>query len=619
MGCGYRCVISSLPKTNTSPSEEAITLIIMTSSSAAARRVELTPGSAPKDPETCKLIVDLPFQLASIAEAEVDIGKTKVLVRATASGQEAKVELHPEDPEIEVDLAAAKFSKKKGQLTISWPRQPTLKQKEVVEPKEFVEEMAREEAPGTGAAPEEEVSAEDAFEHVEPGPGSSVGGGGLAKEPVSALTVVPQVSGQAATAPDQKPEATGECGMETGEEEDDDDDDDLPPALAKKEDRPFPPAPEPEKKPWVIDPEEARKVAAEARKEATSLAAEGWGGTAPGDGLEVETNPAAELMLRKAAEGKQKKSKEVEAERKKSATNFSGGLKKGFFSGDKGSEKKKAGSTGGGSGYPAAAGAPKKKEPEVPYLVGNNIGSKREQLLKGLELPEVQANMQDHCEKLKTDTSWVTPQLMQALAQKPHLMALMQNPKVQEAMQMMQKNPEEAKKKFDGDKDVELFFKEFSGLMATHFDLLSKEEPKKKPEQEKESKSSSSMASTPGQEIALKMLGEGKNGKKKASSGSSFSTSSSSSEVQNYLPSAVTGSPPVGYGGGTPFASPESGAVPIEDPEVARALQNPEVRQLIDELRAGVPLEPREIFRRNPRLFADIQVLLKNGLLNIQS
>merc|ERR1719456_2021769 len=126
--------------------------------------------------------------------------------------------------------------------------------------------------------------------------------------------------------------------------------------LVKKGDQPRPiaPAPEEPKRPLVIEADECAVAAAEAKKEVTKLAAEGWGGVPP---EEIQTNPVAEAMMRRAMEGKQQKVKQVEAERKEATKNFSGGLKKGFFS-SAGSEEKKQKK----KQSPAAGGYPEKKK-----------------------------------------------------------------------------------------------------------------------------------------------------------------------------------------------------------------------------------------------------------------
>merc|ERR1712003_43535 len=126
---------------------------------------------------------------------------------------------------------------------------------------------------------------------------------------------------------------------------------------------------------------------------------------------------------------------------------------------------------------------------------------------------------------------------------------------------------------YKDDPEVMDFLKEFSGLMATHFDVLSKEEPKG-------SKSSASSTSASA-DSAVRSIGNG------AKSNSRQAT-----------------------------ATPEP--LPIEDPKVAAAFSDPEVQCLIANLRAGRPMEMHEIGRRNPKLFEKVKVLLDSGVLSME-
>merc|ERR1719215_1619474 len=58
--------------------------------------------------------------------------------------------------------------------------------------------------------------------------------------------------------------------------------------------------------------------------------------------------------------------------------------------------------------------------------------------------------------------------------------------------------------------------------------------------------------------------------------------------------------------------------LPIEDPKVAAAFSDPEVQLLIANLRAGKPMEMHELCRRNPRLFEKVKILLDAGLLSME-
>merc|ERR1712194_414204 len=131
---------------------------------------------------------------------------------------------------------------------------------------------------------------------------------------------------------------------------------------------------------------------------------------------------------------------------------------------------KKAGATSGDVRADSQLG----KAEDIPFISGyaNAEDARRE----SLKMPEVQQALKQGMGKLQSDTSWVTPNLMQAMQSRPDLMAAMSNPRIQEAIQLMQKDPQGAHVKYKDDPKVMDFLKAFSGLMATHFDVLSKEE-----------------------------------------------------------------------------------------------------------------------------------------------
>merc|ERR1712194_741175 len=150
---------------------------------------------------------------------------------------------------------------------------------------------------------------------------------------------------------------------------------------------------------------------------------------------------------------------------------------------------------------------------------------------------------------------------------RPDLLKGMQNPRVQEAIQLMQKDPQAAHSRYKDDAEVMGFLKDFSGLMATHFDVLSKEEPKKPKPAAQAAPADNSVT------IIERSAGAGR--------------------------------------AATPTATPALlEPLPIEDPKVAAAFSDPEVQHLIATLRAGKPMEMHELCRRNPRLFEKVKVLL---------
>jgi hypothetical protein len=67
---------------------------------------------------------------------------------------------------------------------------------------------------------------------------------------------------------------------------------------------------------------------------------------------------------------------------------------------------------------------------------------------------------------------WVTPDLVQIFQSNEIIANGLRNPKCAAALQLMQQNPAEAQKRFQGDPDIDRFMKEFGKVMASHFDKL---------------------------------------------------------------------------------------------------------------------------------------------------
>ena len=78
---------------------------------------------------------------------------------------------------------------------------------------------------------------------------------------------------------------------------------------------------------------------------------------------------------------------------------------------------------------------------------------------------------------------WVTPELTKVLQQNEVLANGLQSPKCMAAMQLMQRNPEEAKARFGNDPEVNAFLKEFGRVMGEHFTALGQKEDAAAPAQ----------------------------------------------------------------------------------------------------------------------------------------
>ena len=71
---------------------------------------------------------------------------------------------------------------------------------------------------------------------------------------------------------------------------------------------------------------------------------------------------------------------------------------------------------------------------------------------------------------------WVTPDLIALMQSNPIIAAGLQSKKCTIALQLMQQDPAEAKRRFADDPDVGLFLREFGKIMGSHFDQLGQQQ-----------------------------------------------------------------------------------------------------------------------------------------------
>lgn len=469
-----------------------------------------------------RLTINVPFELASLAEAELDVGPTSVQLRRRPTPSPARESSAPTDdlvvplPEgfaLQPDQASARFSKKRRQLTICSPCSPRQSPASEVAPAQ------RQEVPRTVAP--------------------SVRVGAAHTEAATPATGAP--CGMAAGAADSS--------MGTGDPEDDEDD--LPPPLEATRKLPV----------SVDDIGLAALVAVNAAREASHAAVRA---SPPEDAAPTgptQSNEAADALMRKALAAHEQKRKETEEARRKSDLATSGGLKKGFLSsGSHGNKAKKA---------------PRQPQPMdetevVPYIRGT--GDVDASKTASLQLPEVQKALKEGAAQLKGDQSWVTPQLLNALASRPHLAQAMSNPRIQEAMRLMQDDPDRARVNYRDDVEVMRFLKDFSELMATHFDVLGKEAPDPR---------------------RIEQQGTTANGGGRQGAKGNLPAAGADAEDQRVQEA-------------------------LKDPAVVAAFRDPEVQALLASLRAGRPLELHELARGNERLFHKMKVLVEKRLIDLQ-
>lgn len=485
-----------------------------------------------------RVVVSVPFKLHSMSDAELRISAASLCLRGLedTSGQEVCADM-PAGFALDPDLATAKYSRKKQQLVVLSPKR-----------------MQSAASPSAGIGTASAGAPSESASVAEVAANSRGGGGG-------ASGTLPSDAHQTQEVP---------APAEQEEEDDDDDDDDLPPPLEATRSAALP-------TPSESVPAIASTAAAAALDavgggaDRTAMALEGADRTATG-----ETNSAADSLMQKALAAREAKQKQTEDSRKNADLASSGGLKKGFLSsGKKGPKSTKA-----------APVQKVKAEDEVPFITGaaDPEAARRE----GLKLPEVQTALRQGTEALKRDQSWVTPELMNALQSKPELLAGLSNPTIQEAITLMQSDPQEAQRRYASNPEVSAFLKEFTSLMATHFDLLGKGAVKASP------------------------AGPG--------APSTSMVSSKGSQDTSVLPDTVRGTsaPPAPlYTSHLPSDDPVAKA--LSDPKVSEAFQDAEVQALLAELRAGRPLEMRELCQQRPHLFRKLKALLDAGLLNLQA
>lgn len=474
-----------------------------------------------------RVTVDVPFPLKSMAEAQLDISPNLLRLQGPQGASQEVQVLLPAGFECDPDSASAKFSKKKCQLTVISPNRA---------------------APAVEVWPAQAMFSESA-DNVWPSSESCNGypDVGSTRAPVA---VTPAGS--------PSPAAAAPASQRATPSDDDDDDDDIPSLEGARR---APAAPASTNSPHM--PAEA--VAA-------------WAAEGGAEQLTDEGNEAADDLMQRALAAKEKKRKDTEAARKSADLSSGAGLKKGFLSSGSSKSKKSTAKNGSKATATTVVSTQKRDVEDITYIGGcaDPEAARKQSLL----MPEVQqAVKQDakqavkQANKLKEDTSWVTPQLMTALQARPDLLKGLSNPKVQEAMALMQTDPAGAQKKYASDPDVAKFLMEFSQLMATHFDVLSKD--------------------------PTQASGDPKQG----------STSASPAPVIQMI--------------GTPDKRPAVAEkaqefLVMEDPAVQEAFRDPEVQNLLAELRAGRQLEFHELARSNPRLLQRIKLLLDKGLLSFQ-
>jgi hypothetical protein len=195
---------------------------------------------------------------------------------------------------------------------------------------------------------------------------------------------------------------------------------------------------------------------------------------------------------------------------------------------------------------------------------------------------------------------WVTPDLVQVMQNNAVLASGLRNPKCMAALELMQKNPAEAKARFGNDAEVNTFVMEFGRVMGSHFTGLG--------EKEKEAGTGGGAAAAP-QQPKGPMISE-------VSPDSSRGTSAASSSTLGPLAKAAIDRQvsqqqnPLNVGSNE--VSDKQVQEVLGDPELRQMLEDPAMQQILME--CGEP-DKFQQHMRNPETARKIQKLYKSGLV----
>ncbi|XP_026691625.2 uncharacterized protein LOC101242455 [Ciona intestinalis] len=143
--------------------------------------------------------------------------------------------------------------------------------------------------------------------------------------------------------------------------------------------------------------------------------------------------------------------KTLEKETLNEAKKSFGGMQKGFLFGSKPKPSK-----------PNVGG---EKEPD--YVV-----KRKENKESHLVFDDVQNAMKETGNKLLDDKTWITEDLLKSIESNDDLLKQLSDPKFNQAIQWMQKDPKGAMEYYKDDAQVQLFFKQFYKILGQHFTEL---------------------------------------------------------------------------------------------------------------------------------------------------
>lgn len=195
--------------------------------------------------------------------------------------------------------------------------------------------------------------------------------------------------------------------------------------------------------------------------------------------LKDEGPTLMEMMMAAQADAKKEKDIKIDVEEKKTAKDFGKGFKKGFFGGSSSKKEKpketkttqviSSTTSNSTSSIPTITRKANIKEPSIADKVRDDVQKAMQE--------EAESSNPMLAEIKKGE--WATPDLMSLFQSNPILFAGLQDKNCMEAMQLMQKDPAEAQKKFASNLKVDKFLREFGRVMSSHFDSLADSDKKK--------------------------------------------------------------------------------------------------------------------------------------------
>jgi len=193
-----------------------------------------------------------------------------------------------------------------------------------------------------------------------------------------------------------------------------------------------------------------------------------------------------EQMMALQSEARKEQELEKDKEVKKTTATFGKGFKKGFFGGGgvAGSAAPSSSSSSSSSAAkqppaPAPAAAKASQQSDIPTIRPAAKPAGGSSKGNSLVIEEVQSALKEEDHALLRDLKagqWVTPDLTQLMMGNEVLARGLRNPRCTAAIELMQRDPKEAQRRFKGDPEVDLFLREFGKVMSAHFESLSQKQ-----------------------------------------------------------------------------------------------------------------------------------------------